>query len=188
MDMWEPYITCVSEMLPQADIIHDNFHISKYLNKGVDEVRKNEIKQNDLLKKTKYIFLKNSKNWTNSQEKKFNEINQINLKTSQAWKIKENFKQIYNCWNPKECIHFFEQWYTDVIESQLEQMINVADTLLRHLAGIVNAAVTTLSNGIAENINGKIQIVKSIGRGFKNIKGYRNALLFFNGKLDLLPL
>ncbi|PWA08247.1 hypothetical protein DB891_12680 [Flavobacterium laiguense] len=56
-----------------------------------------------------------------------------------------------------------------------------------HLKGIVNAAVTTLSNGIAENINSKIQIVKSVGRGFKSVKGYRNALLFFNGKLDLLP-
>ena len=67
-------------------------------------------------------------------------------------------------------------------------MINVADTLLRHLAGVVNAAMTRLSNGMAENINGKIQILKSLGRGFKNIQGYRNSILFFNGNLDLLPL
>lgn len=187
MDMWKPYMICVSEILPQADIVHDNFHISKYLNKGVDNVRKSEVKKNEELKNTKYIFLKNNENWTQNQQVKFNEINEINLKTADAWRLKENFKGIYNYWNPKHCIHFFENWYRNVLESDIKQMIEVADTLLRHLKGIVNAAVTTLSNGIAENINSKIQIVKSVGRGFKSVKGYRNALLFFNGKLDLLP-
>ena len=67
-------------------------------------------------------------------------------------------------------------------------MINVADTLLKHLQGIVNAAISTFSNSMAENINGKIQIIKSVGRGFKKIDGYRNSILFFNGNLDLLPL
>lgn len=188
MDMWKPFINCVSETLPNADISHDNFHISKYLNKGVDNVRKEEVKKNQELKHTKYIFLKNTKNWTENQNQKFGELNQINLKTADAWRIKENFKGIYNYWNPKQCIHYFEDWYINVLESQIKPMIAVADTMLRHLKGIVNAAVTTLSNGIAENINGKIQIVKSIARGFKSIKGYRNSLLFFNGNLDLLPL
>jgi transposase len=187
MDMWKPYISCISEMLPHADIVHDNFHIAKYLNKGVDNVRKSEVKKHEELKNTKYILLKNSENWTSNQQVKFQEINQINLKTADAWRLKENFKGIYNFWNPKHCIHFFETWYTNVIESDIKQMIDVADTLLRHLKGIVNAAVTTLSNGIAENINSKVQIVKSVGRGFKSVEGYRNALLFFNGKLDLLP-
>lgn len=188
MDMWKPYISCVENTLPNADISHDNFHISKYLNKGVDTVRKEEIKKNQELKRTKYIFLKNSENWTDNQKIKFEEINQTNLKTSDAWRIKENFKGIYSYWNSEQCFHFFENWYINVLESDIKPMIAVADTLLKHLKGIVNAAVTTLSNGIAENINGKIQIVKSIARGFKTVKGYRNALLFFNGNLDLLPL
>ena len=188
MDMWKPFITCVTETLPHADITHDNFHISKYLNKGVDTVRKEEVKKNEELKHTKYLFLKNNKKWTDNQKLKFDEINQTNLKTADAWRIKENFKAIYSYWDSKQCIHFFEKWYTNVVESEIKPMIEVADTLLRHLGGIVNAALTTLSNGIAENINGKIQIVKSIARGFKTIKGYRNALLFFNGNLDLLPL
>lgn len=188
MDMWPAFISCVKETLPNADISHDNFHISKYLNKGVDTVRKEEAKKNEALKNTKYIFLKNNENWTENQKIKFEEINQTNLKTADAWRIKENFKGIYSYWNPKQCIHFFENWYINVLESDIKPMISVADTLLKHLRGVVNAAVTTLSNGIAENINGKIQIVKSIARGFKSVEGYRNALLFFNGNLDLLPL
>lgn len=188
MDMWKAYISCVKELLPKADIVHDNFHIMKYLNKGVDNVRKSEVKANQALKNTKYIFLKNKENWTKKQEIKFQEINEINLKTADAWRMKENFKEIYNIWIPNQCVHFFKQWYTNVIDSKIKPMIKVADTLLRHLEGIINAAITTLSNATAENLNGKIQILKSVGRGFKNIEGYRNSILFYNGKLELLPL
>lgn len=188
MDMWQPFMTCVEELMPQASIVHDNFHIAKYLNKGVDETRKQEVKTNQELKKTKYIFLKNTSNLTDNQQAIFEEINTINLKTSQAWAMKENFKQIYNYWNPKECINYFKNWYINVIESQIKPMIAVADTILKHIKGVINAAVTTMSNAIAENINSKIQIVKAVGRGYKNINGYRNAILFFNGNLELLPL
>lgn len=188
MDMWKPFINCAEKILPQASIVHDNFHIMKYLNKGVDETRKLEVKNREELKKTKYIFLKNPDNLTNNQQLIFNEINQINLKTSEAWKIKENFKQIYNYWNPKECINYFKNWYTNVIESEIKPMIAVADTLLNHIEGVINAAVTNMSNSIAENINSKIQVIKTVGRGFKNFNGYRNAILFFNGNLETLPL
>ena len=67
-------------------------------------------------------------------------------------------------------------------------MIKVADTILNHIEGVINAAVTSMSNAMAENINSKIQIIKAVGRGYKNINGYRNAILFFNGNLELLPL
>ena len=102
--------------------------------------------------------------------------------------MKENFKQIYNYCNPNECINYFKNWYTNVLESEIKPMIVVADTILNHIEGVINAAVTNMSNAIAENINGNIQIIKAVGRGFKNIKGYRNAILFFNGNLETLPL
>jgi len=181
-------MTCVQELMPQASIVHDNFHIMKYLNKGVDETRKEEVKTNQELKKTKYIFLKKPSNLTDNQQVIFDEINSINLKTSQAWAIKENFKQIYNYWNPKECINYFKNWYTNVINAQIKPMIKVADTILNHIEGVITAAVTSMSNAMAENINSKIQIIKAVGRGYKNINGYRNAILFFNGNLELLPL
>ena len=42
MDMWPAYISAVTTCLPQADIVHDRFHVSKYLGKAVDTVRKQE--------------------------------------------------------------------------------------------------------------------------------------------------
>lgn len=185
MDMWKPYLLAVEEIIPQADIVHDKFHIAKYLNKAVDDVRKEEIKEQEVLKKTKYLFLKNKENWTEYQTIKFEEINQINLATSHAWQIKENFKGIYEQGNKQLCINYFEQWYKDVIEKNIKPMIKVADTMLKHIKGIVNAAVTDITNSIAENLNAQIQVVKSIARGYANANSYRNAILFFQGNLKM---
>ncbi|MGH8848417.1 MAG: ISL3 family transposase, partial [Polaromonas sp.] len=42
MDMWPAFMSAAKECLPQADIVHDKFHISKYLGEAVDAVRKQE--------------------------------------------------------------------------------------------------------------------------------------------------
>jgi transposase len=188
MDMWQPFMKAVEEIIPQADIVHDKFHTSKYLNKAVDDVRKQEVENEELLKNTKYIFLKNSDDWTDLQRFKFNEINKINLVTSQAWHIKENFKGIYEQGSKELCLKYFKQWYIDTFESGIKKMIKVADTMLNHLKGIVNSAVSYFTNSVAENLNSQIQVVKSVGRGFPNVEGYRNSILFFQGKLLLFPL
>ncbi len=188
MDMWKAYMAAAKEILPQAAIIHDKFHTAKYLNKGVDEVRKVETKNEIALKNTKYLYLKDPKGWSNQEAFKFKEIDAINLKTSTAWRMKENFKEIYTIGNWYMCKDFFEKWYKNVLESNLKPMVQVADTLLRHLEGILNSAMYSVSNSIAENINSQIQIVKSVARGFANFKGYQNAVLFFQGKLNLFPL
>jgi transposase len=188
MDMWKPFMAAAGEVIPHAEIIHDKFHVAKYLNKGVDDTRKKEIKKQEILRNNKYLFLKNKDKWSEEQAIKFEEINQINLLTSQAWKIKENFKGIYNQWSKKSCLDYFEIWYKNTIQSEISPMIKVAKTMLNHLKGIINAAVYELSNSVAENLNSQIQVLKSTARGFNNINGYRNSILFYNGKLNLFSL
>jgi len=188
MDMWEPFMIAVTETISGADIVHDKFHTSKYLNKAVDEVRKEEVKEQEILKNTKYIFLKDKTKWTEKQHLTFEEINQINLTTSIAWHIKENFKGLYEQGTKPLCLKYFEKWYLDVLETKIKPMIKVADTMLNHLNGIINSAITPITNSIAENLNSQIQVIKSVARGFANVEGYRNSILFYNGKLDMLPL
>jgi hypothetical protein len=40
---------------------------------------------------------------------------------------------------------------------------------------------------MAERLNGKIQEIKTIGRGYATFENFRSALLFFYGGLDLYP-
>jgi len=63
-----PKIKGVKKELPKAKITFDKFHIIKIINKAVDKVRKAEVKENEILKGTKYIFLKNNGNLTETQK------------------------------------------------------------------------------------------------------------------------
>jgi transposase len=43
------------------------------------------------------------------------------------------------------------------------------------------------SNGPAEGFNSRIQSIKAMARGFRNFANDRTRILFFCGKLDLMP-
>jgi len=192
MDMWQGFMNAVKEELPEASIVHDKFHIIKYLNEAVDKTRRAEAQElqknnNRTLIKTKHIFLKKKENMTENQLTRFQEIQEMNLKTSQAWMAKENFKEFFNSETINDGKFFFAEWYNDVKERSLTKMIKVGQMLIKHSEGLLNYIKHPINNSIAEWINGKIQEIKTIGRGFRNFENFRTAILFFLGKLSLYP-
>mgnify|MGYP001350224873 CR=1 FL=1 len=42
VDRWPAYATAVTTHAPQAELVHDRFHVSKHLNGAVDQVRRGE--------------------------------------------------------------------------------------------------------------------------------------------------
>jgi transposase len=58
-DMSEAYLKGTLTYLPQAEITFDRYHIRSHLSKAIDEVRREEAKhQRELLKDTRYVWLK----------------------------------------------------------------------------------------------------------------------------------
>jgi transposase len=192
LDMWEPYINAVEQQLPQADIVHDKFHIAKYLGEAVDKVRKAEnrnlVKQEDgTLKGTKYLWLTNANNWTEQQQSSFKELKDKGLKVGRAWSIKEMFSELWGYRYEKAARNFFKKWYCWATHARLKPMAEVAKKLKRHLENILTYLKHRITNAVAEGLNSKIQQVKSAARGFRNFENFRIAILFFCGKLDMYP-
>lgn len=71
LDMWKAFNSAVDEILPKAKKVHDSFHVIKYLNEIVDNVRKREVKKNDVLRNSRYAILKNKFNLIKNQHFKF---------------------------------------------------------------------------------------------------------------------
>ena len=188
MDMWKPFMNMAKDKLPNAEIIHDRFHLVKYLNDAVDKVRRREVKKHEQLKHTRYIFLKNPENQTEKQRIKFESISQSNYEVSRAWRVKENFRDIFGSPTIKEASSMIFQWITNAIQTNIREITNVVETFKAHLKGIVNAMVNTFTNAMAERLNGKIQEVKASARGYRKFENFRSAILFFHGGLSLYPL
>ncbi len=183
MDMWKAFMTISAEMFPQADVVHDRFHLSKYLNDGVDKTRRLEATQLEKisdrrLKNTKYLFLKNIENMSDAQALRFAEVKDMNLDTSKVWLIKDTFKGFFANTDETTATKYFNDWVEDTRESGLKHMINVAEMFNRHWTGIGNYIKHRISNSISENLNGKIQKIKTIARGFRAFNNYRIAILF----------
>jgi len=186
-DMWKPFIWGAENYFPEAKNCHDNFHLVGYLNKAVDKVRRREVKHFEALKHTKYVFLKDKSNFTEKQRLKFESISKTNYATSRAWQIKENFRDIQFRQDRAEAISMYHLWRQDALNAQIKEITEVVETFDRHLMGIINAIETGASNARAERLNGSIQELKTIGRGYRKTENFRIAILFFHGKLKLFP-
>ncbi len=192
IDMWGPYMNAVKTILPNADIVHDKFHIVKHLVEAVDRVRKTEHKSLlktgiEYLKRTKYLWLTNPSNWTEKQRELFRELKSKKLKVGKAWTLKEMFSELWEYRYEKAARNFFKKWYFWATHSRLKPLADVAKMVKRHLDNILTYLKHRITNAVAEGINSKIQQIKSAARGYRNFENYRVAILFYCGKLDMYP-
>lgn len=189
MDMWKAYINSTNNKLPNAEIVHDKFHLIAYLNKCIDIVRKREVKDNEVLINSRFALLKNEENLTEKQRKKYELIKASNFEVSKVWNIRENFKELFECYNEeKEAKQLFVNWATDSFMKKIKEVNKVILMFLDHSTGVINALISNFNNAMAERLNGKIQEIKSVGRGYRTFRNFRSAILFFHGGLDLFPL
>nr|BFD68991.1 ISL3 family transposase [Bdellovibrio sp. HAGR004] len=193
MDMWDAFITSAKTNAPQANIVHDKFHISKYLNEAVDKVRRAEHRDlmrdgDETLKGAKYLFLKNPANMSDNEKEKFKNLRMNNLKAGRAWSLKEQFSDFWNYSYKASAEKFFKQWYWWATHSRLKPMVDVAKLMKRHLNNILTYLRHQITNAMMEGFNSKIQSIKANARGFRNFANYRIAILFYCGRLNLYPL
>jgi transposase len=192
LDMWEAFMNSSREHAPQAELVHDKFHVAKYLGKAVDDVRKQENRElckqgNEGLKGTKYLWLKKPANWSDTQKEQFNQLRTEQLKVAKAWAVKESFTHFWQCESAYSAEGYFNRWHFWATHSQLRPVIEVAKLLKRHWAGLASYFKHRITNAVAEGLNSKIQSIKANARGFRNFEHYRISILFHCGKLALYP-
>jgi len=194
MDMWEPFISATKSYIPDAEekIVFDKFHITSYIQKAVDKVRKEEhtelLKQgHDLLKGTKYLWLRNNENVPEFNRDVFDTLRGMDLKVGRAWLIKENFRIFWTYNSRGWAENFFKKWYYWATHSRLEPIIKAAKTIKNHIDNIMTYFSHRVTNGLSEGINSHIEKIKRMAYGFRNRDNYRAAILFHCGGLDLYP-
>jgi len=190
MDMWPAYMSATKACMPQADIVHDKFHVAKYLGEAVDSVRRQEHRRltqagTSPLTGSKWAWLKKYPDGRSAEAISFRALNQRNLKTSRAWRIKENFTQFWSYRYKGAAKRFFTAWSNNAMRSRLGPIKKVVKMLRRHETGLLNFSQHYITNACAEGFNSAIQLIKANARGFRNFTNYRARILFHCGKLDL---
>jgi transposase len=190
-DMWQPYLKVIAKKAKQAVHILDRFHIMANMNKQIDEVRRQEVKDlkakglGEVLKGARWTLLKRPENRTPSQENKLAELVRYNLRAVRAHLLREEFQQFWENLSPFWAGTFLDRWCTKVMRSRLEPMKRIARSLRSHRHLILNwfHARTLVSLGATEGMNNKLKVITRRAFGFRTYDAMEIALYHALGDL-----
>ena len=183
IDLSPAFISGVTKEFENASITFDRFHVKKLLNEAMDEVRKQQRWEHEILKGHKYTFLKGNSKLTTRQRSERNELIELLPVLGEAYRLKILFDDFWEMEDVAEAEAFLTFWCDLAEEAKIHPFIKFVNTLKSHWTGIVNYIESNLSNGILEGINSKIQLAKRRARGYRNTENFINMIYLIAGKL-----
>jgi len=122
-DLWDPYLNGLRAHLPQAGVVFDRFHVMAHINQAIEKVRREEQQEKVVLKKTRYLWLKNPKNLTGKQAVALEQLKQLDLKTARAYHLKLALARFWEIADPTEAAAYLKRWYFWATHSRLSPVI-----------------------------------------------------------------
>ena len=194
MDLWAPYYVSTVAHVPDAHrkIVHDPFHLVRYRNEAVDDVRKAEHRRlqahdDDTLKGSRQLWLYGQENLPPKLVQPFATLRRNAVRTARAWSFKELFRSFWHCAGVAAARRFYADWHRRAMRSQLGPVKKVARMFQRHLENILTYFQHGLTNAAAEGLNNKLQAVIKKAYGFRNRARLYADLYFHCGGLNLYP-
>ena len=115
-----------------------------------------------LLARSKYFLYKPSNRWTKAQKQR----SEILFREYPELRESYNFSMYFrNCYEYKNIKYRFEDWIEKVESTSLKEMKVAAQTIRRHLGGILNYFVNGSTNAAIESFHAKLKLFRQRIRG-----------------------
>ncbi|WP_202807241.1 ISL3 family transposase [Synechocystis sp. PCC 7509] len=190
IDLWLGYKKLVVELMPDAQVVADRFHVMTQINKELDTQRKRERRNvEELINKTKaaeekakyeiilsglknskYSLLKNEDNLTDSQLLKLIEVKEVSPSLKEMHELKEKIRKIFNK---------TDDWYTGVFKIGMwlsrakKYFLRSHNTFIGWFDEIIAYFDNGTTSGTVEGINNKLKLIKRCGYEFRNFDNFR---------------
>lgn len=190
IDMSKAFIKGVKEQLPNAETTFDPFHVIKLMNDSLAKIRAEEAGLfPEILKKSRYLFLKNPENLTEEEQKRLEAIIAgQNLKSTEAYLHKLNLQNVYFAESRQEAETLLTEWHKKASASGINLIRKMANTVKEHWNGILSHFDSELTTGFLEGINSLIQAAKARARGYRNPRNLITMAYIIAGKLNYKSL
>jgi transposase len=189
IDLWTGYKKLVTELMPNAQVVADRFHVMTQINKELDTQRRREKRKvEDLiqkanttekskyeeiltgLKNSKYPLLKNENKLNEEQLHKLIQVKEVSPILKEMREFKEKIRKTFN--NTKD-------WYSATFKLGIwlskakKYFPNSNNTIIRWFSEIVAYFDNKTTSGTVEGINNKLKLIKRSGYGFRNFDNFR---------------
>lgn len=187
IDFWKPYKSLVEEIIPNAQIVADRFHLIKHVNEELDSKRKQEKKliaklENEKEKKdktaaitnSKYSLLKKKEKLNDEEKKRIELIKKLVPDLGEMYRKKESLRDIFEKQiSGNEALLKLGDWLKEGINYFPES----CGTILRWIDEILAYFDNRTTQGIVEGINQKIKLIKKRAYGLTNFDNFRRRIL-----------
>lgn len=185
MDMWEPYQMGAAEHFPEAAVTFDRYHVMMLMNRAIDQVRREEVQTQPLLRGSRYVWLKNRWELNKRQASDFDRLAHLDCKTGRAYQIKLTLQRFWQIRDTAEAGAFLKKWYYWATHSRLEPVVKAAKTIRRHWKGVLQFITSRITTGIVEGLNSKIKTAMKRAYGFKSFQYLRTIVYLVAGKIEI---
>ena len=180
-DMWQGFINTAKAVFPKATLVVDRFHFFSYLNKAVDNQRKNlrrQFKDQENFKRLKWALLKNAENLTVDDKKKLACAFLLAPQLKIIYEHKEKFRLIFNQKLTREQGEIaLNQWIEEAKKIKNKYLDKFLYMLNDWKSYVLNYFTHRFTTSIIEGINNSIKTVKRMGYGFRNFANFKQRVL-----------
>ena len=180
------------QIAPNGLHTYDRFHVQQIISEAVQSLRVNlrwkAIEQEDeevlkakqlnvkytpkifsngdtrkqLLARSRYFLFKPSNKWTKTQKNRANILFKEYPELLESYNLSMYFR---NCYEYKNKKYRFEDWIEKVESTDLNKMKVAAQTIKRHLGGILNYFQNRATNAAIESFHSKLKLFRQRIRG-----------------------
>jgi transposase len=187
-DMSPAFIKGVEENFPEASITFDKFHVIKAASEALEKVRRREVQTEPELKGTRWDWRKNPENLTEERQTRMKKIlSQTRLQTGKAYRLKILLQEILD---RKRLLSYeagkaeLKGWLRWALRCRIAEMVEVAQMIRRHLAGVLNWFSSRMTNALLEGYNSVLRAGRGVARGFRTSANVIIKSFLTAGKLD----
>ncbi len=189
MDMWRPYRDAVLEVLPDASVVVDKFHVLRMANQAMDELRRSLFRSSDAdrlrrkaagVKKDTYLFRKREKDLDDSERLILDGWLRNIPELAEAWRLKEGFYAIYDATTKEDARQRYRTWAASVspeCQSAFQPILTAWKNWEPYILAYFDHQVT---NAFTESLNNLIRVTNRMGRGY-SFEVLRARILFTRG-------
>lgn len=170
------YLPLLQKAFPKATHLLDRFHIVKWLNEALKELRRRifgraprDATGRDL-KVQQWLLLSAPENLEHKHKLRLARLVSLNEPLYRAYLLKEQLRQmLHHPWRYTGALRRnLEAWYQWAVRSRLPEMVQVAKRLRPHFESVIAGFVHGVKLGLVEATNGKIVSLRAAAHGFRD--------------------
>ena len=172
-DMHQPYLNAVGEVLKNAEIVFDKFHVLQHASAALDEVRRQEFFRAGAVMRAygrgkRWLLLRRWKTVRGSKRRELETLFAANRRLFKAYVLREQLDRLWTYTTRPGVLNFLLGWIRALRWQRLPEMERLGDSLFRHIEGIAAYCDHPVRFGVVESLNTTIKAVLRRARGMRN--------------------